>query len=377
MPAETRARWRGDRYRTAAGRGWSCEKIRNVIAQTAESAFVRACRRQPVPYTPVWFMRQAGRSLPEYRAARAGTGMLEACATPDLVTEITLQPVRRYGVDAAILFSDIVVPLRAVGVGVDIRPGVGPVVDQPIRLQADVQRLRALEPDDVRFLTEAIGALVAELGDKPLIGFAGGPFTLACYLIDGGPSKSFDKTKSMMYGNPQLWHALLDRLTDITISFLRVQVAAGASAIQLFDSWAGTVGPDDYRQAVLPHSRRIFEALADTGVPRIHFGVGTGELLGLMGEAGAEVVGVDWRVPLDEAVRRVEPGKALQGNLDPAVLLAPWDVVAQRATDVLNRGRTAEAHIFNLGHGVLPETDPDVLARLTELVHTESARVPH
>src|ERR1019366_3455214 len=191
----------------------------------------RACRRQPVPYTPVWFMRQAGRSLPEYRAARAGTGMLEACATPDLVTEITLQPVRRYGVDAAILFSDIVVPLRAV------------------------------EPDDVRFLTEAIGALVAELGDKPLIGFAGGPFTLACYLIDGGPSKSFDKTKSMMYGNPQLWHALLDRLTDITISFLRVQVAAGASAIQLFDSWAGTVGPDDYRQAVLPHSRRIFEAL--------------------------------------------------------------------------------------------------------------------
>ncbi len=353
------------------------EKIRHVNAQTAESAFVRACRRQSVPYTPVWYMRQAGRSLPEYRAARAGTGMLEACATPDLIAEITLQPVRRYGVDAAILFSDIVVPLRAVGVGVDIRPGVGPVIEQPVRLPMDVQRLRALEPPDVSFVAEAVRSLVAELGETPLIGFAGGPFTLACYLIDGGPSKSFDKTKSMMYGNPELWHALLERLTDITITFLRVQIDAGASAVQLFDSWAGTVDPDDYRQAVLPHSKRIFDALADTGVPRIHFGVGTGELLGLMGEAGAEVVGVDWRVPLDEAVRRVEPGKALQGNLDPAILLAPWEVVAQRARDVLNRGRTAEAHIFNLGHGVLPETDPDVLALLTDLVHTESARVPH
>jgi uroporphyrinogen decarboxylase len=303
--------------------------------------------------------------------------MLEACATPDLIAEITLQPVRRYGVDAAILFSDIVVPLRAVGVGVDIRPGVGPVIEQPVRLPMDVQRLRALEPPDVSFVAEAVRSLVAELGETPLIGFAGGPFTLACYLIDGGPSKSFDKTKSMMYGNPELWHALLERLTDITITFLRVQIDAGASAVQLFDSWAGTVDPDDYRQAVLPHSKRIFDALADTGVPRIHFGVGTGELLGLMGEAGAEVVGVDWRVPLDEAVRRVEPGKALQGNLDPAILLAPWEVVAQRARDVLNRGRTAEAHIFNLGHGVLPETDPDVLALLTDLVHTESARVPH
>jgi uroporphyrinogen decarboxylase len=260
---------------------------------------------------------------------------------------------------------------------VDIRPGVGPVIEQPVRLPMDVQRLRALEPPDVSFVAEAVRSLVAELGETPLIGFAGGPFTLACYLIDGGPSKSFDKTKSMMYGNPELWHALLERLTDITITFLRVQIDAGASAVQLFDSWAGTVDPDDYRQAVLPHSKRIFDALADTGVPRIHFGVGTGELLGLMGEAGAEVVGVDWRVPLDEAVRRVEPGKALQGNLDPAILLAPWEVVAQRARDVLNRGRTAEAHIFNLGHGVLPETDPDVLALLTDLVHTESARVPH
>jgi len=321
-------------------------------------------------------MRQAGRSLPEYRAARAGTAMLDACATPDLITEFTLQPMRRYAVDAAILFSDIVVPLRAVGLGIDIRPGVGPIIEQPIREERDLQRLRRLEPGDVPFVTEAVGTLVAELGATPLIGFAGGPFTLASYLVDGGPSKSFDKTKSLMYGNPPLWHALLARLADITISFLQLQVAAGASAVQLFDSWAGAVSPDDYRAAVLPHSRRIFSALAASGVPRIHFGVGTGELLGLMGEAGADVVGVDWRVPLDEAVRRVPPGKALQGNLDPAILLAPWEVVEQRATDVVDRGRTAEGHIFNLGHGVLPDTDPGALAALTDLVHAVSARVP-
>jgi len=361
------------RLRRPAGLS-GCEKIRPVTPQTGESPFVRACRRQPVPYTPVWFMRQAGRSLPEYRAARSGVGMLEACFAPDLITELTLQPLRRYHVDAAILFSDIVVPLRAAGVGVDIRPGVGPVIEQPIRSQRDVERLRPLDPDGLPFLTKAVSALVAELGTTPLIGFAGGPFTIASYLIEGGPSKSFDITKSLMYGNSPLWHALLDRLADITITFLRAQVDAGASAIQLFDSWAGSVCPEDYRQCVLPHSKRIFDALAGTGVPRIHFGVGTSELLGLMGEAGAEVVGVDWRVPLDEAVRRVEPGKALQGNLDPAILLAPWEVVRQRATDVVNRGRTAEAHIFNLGHGVLPSTDPDQLARLTNLVHEVSAR---
>ncbi len=337
---------------------------------------MRACRRQPVDHTPVWFMRQAGRSLPEYRAARAGISMLEACRTPELITEFTLQPLRRYEVDAAILFSDIVVPLRAVGVGVDIRPGVGPVVEQPIRASEDLQRLRALDPGDVPFITAAVRALVAELGAKPLIGFAGGPFTLASYLVDGGPSKSFDRTKSLMYGDPPLWHALLARLADITISFLQVQVAAGAAAVQLFDSWAGVVSPADYRRSVLPHTTRIFDALAASGVPRIHFGVGTGELLGLMGEAGADVVGVDWRVPLDEAVRRVEPGKALQGNLDPAILLAPWEVIEQRAREVLEAGRTAEGHVFNLGHGVLPETDPGVLTRLTDLVHSASARAP-
>ena len=354
----------------------ACETIIVVNPQPDESTFLRACRRQPVSHTPVWFMRQAGRSLPEYRAARAGISMLDACRTPELITELTLQPMRRYAVDAAIFFSDIVVPLRAVGVGVDIRPGVGPVVEQPIRATSDLRRLRALEPDDVPFVTEAVRSVVAELGGKPLIGFAGGPFTLASYLVDGGPSKSFDTTKSLMYGDPPLWNALLTRLADITISFLQVQVAAGAAAVQLFDSWAGVVSPDDYRRSVLPHSRRIFGALAASGVPRIHFGVGTGELLGLMGEAGADVVGVDWRVPLDEAVRRVEPGKALQGNLDPAILLAPWEVIERRAVGVLEAGRTAEGHIFNLGHGVLPQTDPGVLARLTDLVHSASARLP-
>jgi uroporphyrinogen decarboxylase len=348
----------------------ACETIPGVTSQTADSAFIRACRRKPVPHVPVWYMRQAGRSLPEYRSTRAGVAMLDACRDADLITEITLQPVRRYEVDAAILFSDIVLPLQAVGVGVELRPGVGPVIDRPVAGEQDLDRLRPLDPAELPFITKAVRSLVAELGGIPLIGFAGGPFTLACYLVDGGPSKNYAKTKALMYGSPQLWHALLGRLADLTISFLLTQVQAGASAVQLFDSWAGIIGPDDYRTSVLPHSQRIFAALAGSGVPKIHFGVGTGELLGLFSEAGADVVGVDWRVPLDEAVPRVAPGTALQGNLDPAVLLAPWPVVERRAAEVLARGRTAEGHVFNLGHGVLPETDPDVLARLTDLVHS-------
>jgi uroporphyrinogen decarboxylase len=342
-----------------------------VPAPPDDSPFLLACRGQPVSRVPVWFMRQAGRSLPEYRAARAGVSMLEACATPDLVTEITLQPLRRYQVDAAVLFSDIVVPLKAVGVGIDIKPGVGPVVDQPVRERRDLAALRPLEPGDVPYVTEAVTSLVAELGPTPLIGFAGAPFTLASYLVEGGPSKNHERTKSLMYSDPGLWHALLDRLADLTISFLRVQVAAGASAVQLFDSWAGAASPGDYREAILPHSRRVLEALAGTGVPRIHFGVGTGELLGLMAGAGADVIGVDWRVPLDEAARRAGGGTAVQGNLDPAVLLAPWPEIERRAAAVLARGRAAPGHIFNLGHGVLPETSPDQLARLTDFVHEQ------
>jgi uroporphyrinogen decarboxylase len=331
-------------------------------------------------------MRQAGRSLPEYHRVREGIAMLDSCTRPELVTEITLQPLRRYDVDAAILYSDIVVPLRAVGVDVDIKPGIGPVVERPFRTHHDVERLRPLEPDDVPYISDAVKSLVGELGGKPLIGFAGGPFTLASYLIEGGPSKNHDRTRAMMYGNPELWHALMGRLAAIAASFLQVQIEAGASAVQLFDSWVGVVGPEDYRRAILPHTRRIFSALAPSGVPRIHFGVGTGELLGLLGEAGADVVGVDWRIPLDEAARRVSAGepragessagvrsKTLQGNLDPAALLAGWDVVEPRARAIVDRGRTLSGHVFNLGHGVPPEADPDILARLTDLVHEASA----
>ncbi len=264
--------------------------------------------------------------------------MLESCTKADLIIEITLQPMRRYDVDAAILFSDIVVPLKAVGLGIDIKPGVGPVIEEPIRSEGDLARLRPLEPGDVPYVTEAVAALVAELGAKPLIGFAGAPFTLASYLIEGGPSRNHDRTRALMYAEPGLWHALMGRLTAITTAFLEVQVAAGASAVQLFDSWVGALSPADYRTFVLPHTSQIFTALTSQGVPRIHFGVGTGELLGLMRHAGADVVGVDWRVPLDEAAGRVEAGTALQGNLDPAVLLAPWEVVAKRARAVLVSG---------------------------------------
>jgi uroporphyrinogen decarboxylase len=341
-----------------------------VTNSSADSALVRAARGQDVPHTPVWFMRQAGRSLPEYRKIREGVGMLDSCRRPDLVTEITLQPVRRHKVDAAILFSDIVVPIAAAGIDLDIVAGTGPVVAEPVRTAADVERLRPLEPGDVSFVDEAIRLLLPELGATPLIGFAGAPFTLASYLVEGGPSRTYLKTKAMMYGDPQLWHALCTRLADITLSFLRVQVAAGVSAVQLFDSWAGALSEADYREFVLPHSSRVLQGLADAGVPRIHFGVGTGVLLGAMGEAGADVVGVDWRTPLDRATQIVGPDHALQGNLDPAVLFAPWEVVERETRRVLAQGKAAPGHIFNLGHGVMPETDPDVLTRLVDLIHS-------
>ena len=338
-----------------------------------DSPFLRACRREPVPHVPVWFMRQAGRSLPEYRRVRADVPMLEACMRPELITEITMQPVRRYGVDAAILFSDIVVPLKAIGVDLDIEPGVGPVVASPVRQAADLDQLRALEPGDVGYVSDAVRALLGELGGTPLIGFAGAPFTLASYLVEGGPSKNHERTKAMMYGEPELWEALLDRLATITAAFLRVQVLAGASAVQLFDSWAGALPEADYRRYVLPHSARVLAEVGELGVPRIHFGVGTGELLAAMGQAGADVVGVDFRVPLDTAAARVGPGRALQGNLDPAVVFAPWPAVSARVLQTLEAGRAAEGHVFNLGHGVLPATDPDVLARVVDLVHEASA----
>ena len=340
----------------------------NALHAAADSLLVRAAFGRPGPRPPVWFMRQAGRSLPEYRQVRAGSSMLEACRTPELITELTLQPVRRHGVDAAILFSDIVVPLAAVGVGVDIVSGVGPVVEKPMRTMSDVERLRPLEPSEVPYLSQAVSALVAELGATPLIGFAGAPFTLASYLIEGGPSRDHARTKALMHGEPALWHALLARLAAISTTYLRVQVDAGAAAVQLFDSWAGALSAADYERFVLPHSRAVLESLAGRGVPRIHFGVGSGELLALMRAAGAEVVGVDWRVPLPEAGRRIGPGAVVQGNLDPALLLTEWPVVDAEVRRIVAEGRRAGGHIFNLGHGVLPETDPDVLTRVVALV---------
>ena len=333
--------------------------------------FLLACRRQPAPHTPVWFMRQAGRSLPEYRAIRGAGSILTAIADPDLATEITLQPVRRYGVDAAILYSDIVVPVHAIGFGVDVEPGVGPVVASPFRSKDDLARLRPLVPEeDTPYVLETVRQLVAELpADVPLIGFAGAPFTVASYLIEGRPSRTYGPTKSLMHSEPELWDELLERLADLALTSLRSQVLAGARAVQLFDSWAGALSPLDYRQRVLPATRRIFDGLIDLDVPRIHFGVGTGELLGLMSEAGADVVGVDWRVPLDVAWSRVGADKAVQGNLDPALCLAPWPVVEAETRRVLAEAGGRPGHVFNLGHGVLPETDPDTLARVVEVVH--------
>ncbi|HUQ39546.1 MAG TPA: uroporphyrinogen decarboxylase [Acidimicrobiales bacterium] len=331
------------------------------------SRFLRACRGLDVDATPVWFMRQAGRSLPEFRALRDKWAFFDVVRSAELTAEVTMQPVRRLGVDAAILFSDIVVPLMAIGVEVEMRPGVGPVFPEPFRTEADLARLRPLEPLDAPYVTDAVKVLVAEL-DVPLIGFAGAPFTVASYLVEGGPSRTYTRTKALMYGEPDLFRRLLFALADLAVSSLRGQIGAGAAAVQLFDSWAGALAPDDYRTHVLPATRRVFEGLADLDVPRIHYGLGTGLLLGDIAASGADVVGLDFHVHLDEA-RDVVGGLAVQGNLDPSVCLAPWDVVAGRVDDVLARAGGRPGHVFNLGHGVLPETDPAILRRVVERVH--------
>ncbi len=340
-----------------------------VVSTPLSGAFMRAVRGEPVPHTPVWFMRQAGRSLPEYRKLREGVGMLESCMDADLVTEITLQPVRRYGVDAAILFSDIVLPLKAVGVDLDIKPGVGPVMASPVRTLEDVAAIPDLTPEHVPFITRAVGQLVAELGETPLIGFAGAPFTVASYLVEGGPSREHALTKAMMFGAPDVWDALMRKIAGISAAYLEVQIAAGASVVQLFDSWAGALTPADYAAYVQPHSAAVLARAGALGVPRIHFGVGTANLLGLMGEAGGDVVGVDWRTPLGTAIGQVGD-RAVQGNLDPTLVFAPPEVMTQRAAEIIEAGRAAKGHVFNLGHGVLPSTDPDQLARLTEFVQS-------
>jgi len=340
---------------------------------TAASPLVRAYRGEPVgSRRPVWFMRQAGRSLPEYRAAREGTAMLESCLTPELASEITMQPVRRHDVDAAILYSDIVVPLRVAGVDVDIAPGVGPVVGRPVRDRSDLDALLrdVPGPDELAPIAGAVRLTVDQLKDRPLIGFAGAPFTVASYLVEGRPSRDLLRTKALMHSEPAIWDALMSWVADVAAAFLAAQIEAGASAIQLFDSWAGNLSLADYSAKVAPYSARVLAAVAPYGVPRVHFGTGTGELLGAMRDAGADVVGIDFRIPLDEGIARLGGGTPVQGNIDPALLLAPWPVLEAHVRDVVARGAAAPGHVVNLGHGVPPETDPTVLTRVAELVHS-------
>jgi len=315
-------------------------------------------------------MRQAGRSLPEYRELRVGTAMLDACLTPELSSEITLQPVRRHDVDAAIFFSDIVIPVKLAGINVEIVPGRGPVLETPIRTPAQVAALRPIDPATLAPIIEGVQATVAQLGNTPLIGFAGAPFTLASYLVEGGPSKDQLRARTMMYSEPHAWAALLNWCADITGEFLKAQILAGASAAQLFDSWVGSLSEVNYLRRVAPHSKRALSHLRGLDVPKVHFGVGSGEVLHAMHGIGADVMGVDWRIPLDEADRRLGGGVPLQGNIDPALLGAPWHILEAHVRDVVDRGRAAPSHVVNLGHGVPPDTDPAVLTRIVQLVHS-------
>jgi len=340
-------------------------------SRTAEAPLIQAYRGHRPERLPVWFMRQAGRSLPEYREARVGTAMLESCLRPDLAAEITMQPVRRHHVDAAIFFSDIVVPLKLAGVDVDIAPGVGPVMGSAIRTRAEVDALPELDPASLAPIQEAIGICTDELGTTPLIGFAGAPFTLASYLVEGKPSRDHLHTKALMHADPDTWHALLAWTARTTSTFLRAQVMAGASALQLFDSWAGALSLPDYLTYAAPHSKAVFDNVADLGVPRVHFGTKTSELLVAMHEVGADVMGVDDRTPLDVAIERLGSDVPVQGNIDPALLLAPWPVLRAHVLDVIEKGKGARSHVLNLGHGVPPEANPETITRVVALAHGE------
>jgi len=338
---------------------------------------VRAARREGVERTPVWFMRQAGRCLEEYRALRERYGILEMARTPELCARVTAMPVDRLGVDAAVLYADIMLPLDGMGVPFHIQPDLGPIVESPVRTDADVAALRVVAAEEATpYLFETIRALRADLSPAvALVGFAGAPFTLASYLIEGRPSRDLARTKAMLFGEPDRWARLMDTIVTVLARYLRAQVEAGADVVQLFDSWAGALAPADYVRSVLPYTARIFAALDDLEVPRIHFATGNPLLIPAMGRAGAEAVSVDWRVPLDEAWTLAGPDHAIQGNLDPGVCLAPFPIVAAAAREVLRLAGGRPGHIFNLGHGVLPETDADTLARLAALVHEETAAV--
>ena len=338
-----------------------------------EPLLVRACRLQPVERTPVWFMRQAGRSLPEYRELRKRFNLFEVCRQPELCAEVTLQPVAAHGVDAAVMFADIMLPVLGMGIDVELVESVGPVVAEPVRTAADVERLTVPDPEEaVPFILEAVRLVRAELrDDQAVVGFCGGPFTVAGYLVEGKPTRDFVKVKTLMYGEPEVWHALMAKLADTFCAYVAAKVDAGADVIQVFDSWVGALSPADYEEFVAPYSARI---LAAVGVPTIHFGTGTATLLRLMADAGGDVIGLDWRVPLNVGWTEVGEGRGVQGNLDPALLLGPWERANAGALDVLERAGGRAGHVFNLGHGVLPETDPAVLRRLVELVHERTAK---
>ncbi len=344
-----------------------------LATMTSRQRFLAAVRREPVDVTPVWFMRQAGRSLPEYRALRQRHDFMTVATTPELAVEATLMPVSRLGVDAAVLFADIMLPLASLGVPFSIRPGVGPVIPDPIRSAADVERLDFRPASEsTPYVLAALRSLRGHLGDRAaVLGFAGAPFTMACYLIEGKPAKEFPRARALMYGEPEVWHRLMQALTRTTIDYLKEQIAAGADAVQLFDSWLGLLDPVTYDTMVLPYTRQIFAALTPLA-PTIHFSTGSVGLLEHIATSGCSVVSVDWRQPLDVCWGRVGGGVAIQGNLDPALLLAPWVAVEPRVRDVLRRAGGRAGHIFNLGHGILPETDPETLARIVRLVHEDS-----
>lgn len=345
-------------------------------AHTGVTRFMDACYQRQPDATPIWFMRQAGRCLAEYREMRKKYDILTMARTPELCAQVTLMPVNDFGVDGAVLYADIMLPLEGMGVSLEIQPEVGPIIHNPIRTMQDVERLRVpLAEESTPYVMEAIRLVRRELeGKQAVIGFSGAPFTLACYLIEGRPSRDYALAKSLMYGQPEVWHALMEKLTEVTIRYLVAQIQAGVNVVQLFDSWVGALSPSTYRQYVLPYTQRIFQAVKETGTPSIHFGTSTGTLLETMAEAGGDILCVDWRFDLDEAWRRIGYERGIQGNLDPTLLLAPWEAIEVGVKDVLHRAGNRPGHIFNLGHGVLAATDPDMLRRTVEAVHTLSAR---
>src|SRR6266496_1861690 len=348
----------------------------NSSLVTPKTRFLDACHRRQPDATPIWFMRQAGRCLAEYRELRKHYDILTMAKTPELCAQVTVMPVERFGVDAAVLYADIMLPLEGMGISLEIEPDLGPIIHNPVRSMQDVEALRVIDPEEsTPFVMEAIRLVKRELeGKQAVIGFSGAPFTLACYLIEGRPSRDYALAKSLMYGQPVIWHALMNKLTEVVSRYMLAQISAGVDAVQLFDSWVGSLSPSVYRQFVQPYSQRIFEAIKQTGTPAIHFGTGTTSLLDLMTEAGGDVISIDWRMDLDTAWERIGYDRGIQGNLDPTLLLTPWNAIEKGMQDVLQRAANRPGHIFNLGHGVLADTPPDMLRRLVDAVHESTKR---